>query len=85
MLRDRQTTRWQADAQALAMDAVSKSACIAQPQEFLRLADDMMAGRPTDSGPTPPNMIQNQWSFLPPVVIDTAPIGQAFSSVLTVG
>ena len=49
---------------------------LAVVQEFLRLADDMMAGRPTDSGPTPPNMIQNQWSFLPPVVIDTAPIGQ---------
>ena len=44
-------------------------------QEFLRLADDMMEGRPTESGPTPPNMIQNQWSFLPPVVIDTAPFG----------
>jgi len=44
-------------------------------QEFSRLADDMMQGRPTQSGPTPPNMIKNQWSFLPPVIIDTAPIG----------
>lgn len=44
-------------------------------QEFSRLADDMMQGRPTESGPTPPNMIKNQWSFLPPVIIDTAPIG----------
>lgn len=35
-----------------------------------------MGGRPTESGPTPPNMIKNQWSFLPPVVIDTAPIGR---------
>ena len=43
-------------------------------QEFSRLADDMMQGRPTESGPTPPNMIKNQWSFLPPVIIDTAPI-----------
>ena len=39
------------------------------------MADDMMQGRPTKSGPTPPNMIKNQWSFLPPVVIDTAPFG----------
>ncbi len=44
-------------------------------QEFSRLADDMMQGRPTQSGPTPPNMIKNQWSFLPPVIIDTAPMG----------
>ncbi|KAL3142319.1 hypothetical protein ABBQ38_002661 [Trebouxia sp. C0009 RCD-2024] len=51
-------------------------------QEFLRLADDMMGGRPTESGPTPPNMIKNQWSFLPPVVIDTAPIGSHFGTVV---
>nr|QOL01216.1 putative extracellular protein TR9_024 [Trebouxia lynnae] len=51
-------------------------------QEFLRLADDMAGGRPTDSGPTPPNMIKNQWSFLPPVVIDTAPIGSHFGTVV---
>lgn len=50
-------------------------------QEFSRLADDMMQGRPTESGPTPPNMIKNQWSFLPPVIIDTAPIGSHFGSV----
>lgn len=50
-------------------------------QEFSRLADDMMQGKPTESGPTPPNMIRNQWSFLPPVIIDTAPIGSHFGAV----
>lgn len=54
---------------------VCVSLCL-ELQEFLRLADDMMGGRPTESGPTPPNMIKNQWSFLPPVVIDTAPFGK---------
>ncbi len=49
---------------------------VCRMQEFSRLADDMMQGRPTESGPTPPNMIKNQWSFLPPVIIDTAPIGE---------
>ena len=52
-------------------------------QEFSRLADDMMQGRPTESGPTPPNMIKNQWSFLPPVIIDTAPIGDLTVPLLT--
>lgn len=51
-------------------------------QEFLRLADDMIQGKPTESGPTPPNMIKNQWSFLPPVVIDTAPLGKHFGTVV---
>jgi neutral ceramidase len=51
-------------------------------QEFSRLAGDMMSGRPTASGPTPPNMIHKQWSFLPPVVIDTAPIGSHFGAVI---
>ena len=35
----------------------------------------MMQGKATDAGPMPPNLIPEQWSFLPPVVLDTVPFG----------
>ena len=44
-------------------------------QEFSSLADAMMQGKATDAGPMPPNLIPEQWSFLPPVVLDTVPFG----------
>ncbi len=44
-------------------------------QEFLRLADDLVAGQPTPPGPPPPDLLPRQWSFLGPVVLDTVPHG----------
>lgn len=35
----------------------------------------MVAGRPSDPGPTPPSLTPKQWSLLPPVVIDSVPSG----------
>ena len=34
-----------------------------------------MENRATEPGPSPPNMIDQQWSFLTPVVLDTVPSG----------
>ena len=34
-----------------------------------------MENRATEPGPRPPNMIDQQWSFLTPVVLDTVPSG----------
>lgn len=44
-------------------------------QEFSRLAEAMVNGRSTAPGPSPPNMINQQWSFLGPVVLDSVPSG----------
>ena len=44
-------------------------------QEFLKLADEMMEGAPVEEGPQPPNLIDQQLSFLPGVVVDWAPSG----------
>lgn len=45
--------------------------CTCCAQEFSRLADAMVANRATEAGPRPPNMIDAQWSFLGPVVLDS--------------
>lgn len=55
--------------------AVYSSGCSPCLQEFSSLADAMMQGKATDAGPMPPNLIPEQWSFLPPVVLDTVPFG----------
>jgi len=47
----------------------------ARTQEFLRLAGDMVDNRETPTGPSPPNLLPRQWSFLGPVVLDTVPHG----------
>ena len=44
-------------------------------QEFRRLVADMAAGRPSAPGPQPPDLLDRQWSLLPPVVIDAVPSG----------
>ena len=44
-------------------------------QEFLRLSKAMLENRATEPGPRPPNMINRQWSFLTPVVLDSVPSG----------
>ena len=48
---------------------------ITAAQEFLRLSKAMMENRATEPGPSPPDMIDQQWSFLTPVVLDTVPSG----------
>ena len=45
------------------------------PQEFGRLASAMVENRASEPGPRPPNMIDAQWSFLGPVVLDSVPGG----------
>ncbi len=56
-----------------ATDVMHDDSLIAQ--EFLRLADSMVSGTAIEAGPQPPYLVDKQWSFLPPVVIDTAPWG----------
>ncbi|CAL8468077.1 g7616 [Coccomyxa elongata] len=51
-------------------------------QEFSRLAEAMVEGRSTPPGPSPPNMIDAQWSFLGPVVLDTVPNGSNFGDLV---
>ena len=48
-------------------------------QEFRRLAGEMLEGAPIITGPSPPNLISKQLSFLPGVFADLAPIGECFS------
>ncbi|KAK9901622.1 hypothetical protein WJX75_005298 [Coccomyxa subellipsoidea] len=51
-------------------------------QEFSRLADAMVGRKATPPGPSPPNMIDAQWSFLGPVVLDSVPNGAKFGDVM---
>ena len=44
-------------------------------QEFVALAQAMVAGEATPAGPTPPELTSKQWSLLPPIVRDSAPSG----------
>ncbi|XP_069125052.1 uncharacterized protein [Argopecten irradians] len=39
-------------------------------QELLVLADNMTKNEPSALGPNPPNLISEEWSFVPPVVYD---------------
>lgn len=49
-------------------------------QEFRTLAGEMLEDAPIISGPSPPNLISKQLSFLPGVFADLAPIGNLLSS-----
>lgn len=49
-------------------------------QEFLTLAAEMIAKAPVTTGPSPPDLISKQLSFLPGVVVDWAPSGGLSSS-----
>jgi hypothetical protein len=47
-------------------------------QEFLRLVEDMMAGRWSHPGqPQPPNLIASQISFVTPVIADWGTMGES--------
>lgn len=53
-------------------------------QEFVRLAQDMVAGKPSPpSKVTPPDLEPHQISLLPPVVLDAVPPGSHFGEVVT--
>ncbi|KAI4306675.1 hypothetical protein L6164_029932 [Bauhinia variegata] len=50
-------------------------------QEFKKLANALISGGTVEPGPQPPNLLDNQMSFLPPVVVDVTPIGVSFGDV----
>jgi len=52
-------------------------------QEFGRLADDMISGRPSTSGSPPEDLTKHQVSFVPGVIFDFAPLGKSFGQALT--
>ncbi|KAK9816671.1 hypothetical protein WJX72_003530 [[Myrmecia] bisecta] len=51
-------------------------------QELSKLAQAMITGTPTEAGPAPPNLVDKQWSFLGPVVLDSTPHGVQFGQVV---
>ncbi|XP_046569585.1 neutral ceramidase-like [Haliotis rubra] len=51
-------------------------------QSFVGLAQDMAKGTPSPPGPDPPNLLDRQLSFLPPVIFDAAPIGKTYGDVV---
>ncbi|XP_062593743.1 uncharacterized protein LOC134255247 [Saccostrea cucullata] len=52
-------------------------------QEFNKLAVALAKGTPAPPGPTPPNLMDRQLSFLPPLIFDHAPFGNSFGDVVT--
>jgi len=52
-------------------------------QEFSRLASDMVAGRPSTSGPSPPDLSDKQIQLIPEPKFDRLPEGKNFGDVLT--
>uniref|UniRef100_A0A0C9RQA8 Neutral ceramidase n=1 Tax=Wollemia nobilis TaxID=56998 RepID=A0A0C9RQA8_9CONI len=50
-------------------------------QEFTKLAIAMIEGKKADSGLSPPNLLDKQLGFLPPVVVDLTPRGFKFGDV----
>ncbi|XP_078658590.1 neutral ceramidase B-like isoform X2 [Branchiostoma floridae x Branchiostoma belcheri] len=55
----------------------------AYQQLYSQLAQDMVMGSDIDIGPSPPNLLSRQLSFLPPVVLDTTPLFTHFGEVIT--
>lgn len=52
-------------------------------QEFQKLAAALISGKPVESGPQPPDLLDKQISLLTPVVLDATPIGVQFGDVST--
>lgn len=50
-------------------------------QEFEKLAAALVGGQTTAPGPQPPDLMDRQMSLLPPVVVDSKPIGVKFGDV----
>ncbi|KAF3963533.1 hypothetical protein CMV_012086 [Castanea mollissima] len=52
-------------------------------QEFKKLAAALISGQAVEPGPQPPDLLDNQISLLPPVVVDATPSGVNFGDVKT--
>lgn len=52
-------------------------------QEFKKLATALVHGQSVEPGPQPPDLLDKQLSFLPPVVLDMAPLGANFGDCST--
>ncbi|XP_022150923.1 neutral ceramidase 2-like [Momordica charantia] len=50
-------------------------------QEFKKLAQSLIDGRPVEPGPQPPDLLSRQISLLPPVIMDATPLGVSFGDV----
>ncbi|KAL0533609.1 hypothetical protein IC582_027648 [Cucumis melo] len=50
-------------------------------QEFKKLAQSLIDGRPVVPGPQPPDLLGRQISLLPPVILDMTPPGVSFGDV----
>ncbi|GLJ24015.1 hypothetical protein SUGI_0457480 [Cryptomeria japonica] len=50
-------------------------------QEFRKLAKSMIDGEKVDSGLSPPDLLDKQISFLPPVIVDLTPSGIKFGDI----
>ncbi|XP_071106095.1 neutral ceramidase B-like [Haliotis cracherodii] len=51
-------------------------------QTLVGLAQDMTKGTPSPPGSDPPNLLDRQLSFLPPVIFDAAPAGKTYGDVV---
>lgn len=52
-------------------------------QEFTKLASAIVGGKTVEAGPQPPDLLSKQISLLPPVVVDSTPLGVKFGDVST--
>lgn len=52
-------------------------------QTFRTLATALRSGAPVAPGPDPPNLLDDQVSFLPEVVVDEAPFGTSLGAVVS--
>ncbi|XP_077999316.1 neutral ceramidase-like [Glandiceps talaboti] len=52
-------------------------------QQFKILAEALAKGKSVSPGPSPPFLLDQQISLLPPVIFDRAPIGKEFGDVIT--
>lgn len=52
-------------------------------QEFKKLATALIQGQSIEPGPQPPDLLDKQLSFLPPVILDLTPLGVRFGDCKT--
>lgn len=50
-------------------------------QKFGNLIDCMLSGSKCDPGPSPPNLLNDQWTLVPGVVTDCVPFGKNYGDV----
>ncbi|KAK8990337.1 hypothetical protein V6N11_009040 [Hibiscus sabdariffa] len=54
-------------------------------QEFQKLASTLIKGQPVEPGPQPPDLLNKQIGFLPPVVMDSTPAACPRNDLMTEG